>query len=121
LPWRPRASERNRRERLRSGGSQPLDITNLNTSPKITAAANAISQICMIAPVSVLLLRRIKSRCLSLSVILPLVCAARFLASAALCRYSADRDDMQGEHWKDASVPEISPNQAARAALVSWS
>jgi hypothetical protein len=49
------------------------------------------------------------------------VCAARFLASAALCRYSSDRDDMQGEHWKDASVPEISPNQAASAALVSWS
>jgi len=36
-----------------------------------------------------------------------LVCAARFLASAALCRYSSDRDDMQGEHWKDASVPQI--------------
>src|SRR5215470_5028041 len=36
-----------------------------------------------------------------------LVCAARFLASAAFCRYSSDRDDMQGEHWKDASVPQI--------------
>src|SRR5215467_140375 len=48
------------RERLRSGGGQPLDITNLNTSPKITAAANAISQIRMIAPVSVFLLRRVK-------------------------------------------------------------
>ena len=36
-----------------------------------------------------------------------LVRAARFLASAALCRYSSDRDDMQGEHWKDASVPQI--------------
>jgi hypothetical protein len=34
-----------------------------------------------------------------------LVCAARFLASAALCRYSSDRDDMQSEHWKDDSVP----------------
>jgi hypothetical protein len=30
-----------------------------------------------------------------------LVCAARFLASAALCQYSSDRDDMQDEHWKD--------------------
>src|SRR6516164_2026722 len=37
-----------------------------------------------------------------------LVCAARFLASPALCRYSSDRDDMQGEHWKDASVPQNS-------------
>src|SRR5215831_20741024 len=36
-----------------------------------------------------------------------LVCAARFLASAAFCRYSSDRDDIQGEHWKDASVPQI--------------
>jgi len=36
-----------------------------------------------------------------------LVCAARFLASAALCRYSSDRDDMQREHWKDASIPQI--------------
>jgi DNA-binding transcriptional regulator YiaG len=35
------------------------------------------------------------------------VCAARFLASAALCLYSSDRDGMQGEHWKDASVPQI--------------
>src|SRR5215469_5066614 len=35
-----------------------------------------------------------------------LVCAARFLASTAFCRYSSDRDDMQGEHWKDASVPQ---------------
>src|SRR5262249_934723 len=34
-----------------------------------------------------------------------LVCAARFLASAAFCRYSSDRDDIQGEHWK--SVPQI--------------
>src|SRR5215472_10348748 len=36
-----------------------------------------------------------------------LVCAARFLASAALRRYSSDRDHMQGEHWRDASVPQI--------------
>ena len=36
-----------------------------------------------------------------------IVCAARFLASAALCRYSSDRDDMQGKHWKDDSVPQI--------------
>src|SRR5262249_48309700 len=36
-----------------------------------------------------------------------LVCAARCLASAALCRYSSDRDDMLGEHWKDDSVPQI--------------
>src|SRR5262245_51043436 len=35
------------------------------------------------------------------------VCAARFLASAALCRYSSDRDNIQGEHWKDGSVPQI--------------
>jgi len=40
-----------------------------------------------------------------------LVCAARFLASTALCRYSSDRDDMQDEHWKDDSVPQISPNR----------
>jgi len=33
-----------------------------------------------------------------------LACAARFLASAAFCRYSSDLDDMQGEHWKDASA-----------------
>jgi hypothetical protein len=33
------------------------------------------------------------------------VCAARFLASAALCRYSSDCDDMRGEHWKEAFVP----------------
>jgi len=37
-----------------------------------------------------------------------LVCAAQFLASAALCRYSSDRDDIQGEHWKDAWVPQNS-------------
>src|SRR5262245_39204285 len=36
-----------------------------------------------------------------------IVCAARFLASAAFCRYSSDRNDMQGEHWKDDSVPQI--------------
>src|SRR5215475_457200 len=39
-----------------------------------------------------------------------LVRAARFLASAALCRYSSDRDDMQGERWKDGSVPQNSRN-----------
>jgi len=51
-----------------------------------------------------------------------LVCAARFLASAALCRYSSDRDDdMQGEHWKEDLVPQMSPNRATSAALVSWS
>src|SRR5262245_56312973 len=29
-----------------------------------------------------------------------LVCAARFLASAALYRYSSGGDDIQGEHWR---------------------
>jgi len=47
-----------------------------------------------------------------------LVCAARFLASAAFCRYSSDRDDMQGEHWKDASVPQI---HRTRRQMRRWS
>src|SRR5262249_55053002 len=41
-----------------------------------------------------------------------LVCAARFLASAALCRYSSDRDDMQGEHWEGRLGSSDSPNRA---------
>jgi len=48
-----------------------------------------------------------------------LVCAARFLASAAFCRYSSDRDDMQGEHWKDASVPQIHRTRR-QMRLISW-
>src|SRR5262245_21915647 len=50
----------------------------------------------------------------------PIVCVARFLASAAFCRYSSERDDMQGKHWKDDAVPQNSPNLATSAALVSW-
>ena len=46
-----------------------------------------------------------------------LVWAARFLASAALCRYVSARDDMQGEHWKDDSVPQISPNRRQAAGV----
>src|SRR5262249_11981143 len=45
-----------------------------------------------------------------------LVCAARFLASAALCRYSSDRDDMQDEHWEGRLGSSDSPNRAPASA-----